>query len=137
MSRQILCDIIQPRAEELFNLMKEEIERMGLTRSLNSGIVLTGGGSLLEGMTEIAERIFDLPVRIGKPTGVGGLIDVINSPVYSTAVGLIIYGYRTREVSRAGIVLAGSRRKPLWRFQRYGLTKCFNPKPRDEAVKSL
>jgi cell division protein FtsA len=116
MSRQILSDIIQPRAEELFNLMKEEIERMGLTRSLNSGVVLTGGGSLLEGMTEIAERIFDLPVRIGKPTGVGGLIDVINSPVYSTAVGLIIYGYRTREVRRERVV---SRRKPLWRFKEW------------------
>jgi len=100
MSRQILCDIIQPRAEELFVIIKDEIERMGLSRSLNSGIVITGGGSLLEGMTEIAERIFDLPVRVGKPTGVGGLIDVINSPVYSTAVGLIIYGYRTREMKR-------------------------------------
>jgi cell division protein FtsA len=75
---------------------------------------LTGGGSLLEGMTEIAERIFDLPVRIGKPTGVGGLIDVINSPVYSTAVGLVIYGYRTREVRRDRVL---TRRKPMWRFK--------------------
>lgn len=114
MSRQILCDIIQPRAEELFMIIKDEIERMGLSRSLNSGIVITGGGSLLEGMTEIAERIFDLPVRVGKPTGVGGLIDVINSPVYSTAVGLIIYGYRTRELRRDRYI---SRRKPLWRFK--------------------
>ncbi|HSP07879.1 MAG TPA: cell division protein FtsA [Acidobacteriota bacterium] len=117
MSRQILCDIIQPRAEELFMIMKDEIDRMGLVRSLNSGVVLTGGGSLLEGMMEIAERIFDLPVRIGKPVGVGGLIDVINSPVYSTAVGLIIYGYRTREVRSGSSRLGGSRRKPLSRFK--------------------
>jgi cell division protein FtsA len=89
---------------------------MGLTRSLNSGIVITGGGSLLEGMVEIAERIFDLPVRVGKPSGVGGLIDVINSPVYSTAVGLIIYGYRTREVRRDRFQM---RRKPLWRFREW------------------
>jgi cell division protein FtsA len=119
MSRQILCEIIQPRAEELFLIMKDEIERMGLTRSLNSGVVLTGGGSLLEGMVEIAERIFDLPVRIGKPVGVGGLIDVINSPVYSTAVGLIIYGYRTREVRGGGGRYSGSRRKPLSRFKEW------------------
>lgn len=119
MSRQILCDIIQPRAEELFMIMKDEIDRMGLVRSLNSGVVLTGGGSLLEGMVEIAERIFDLPVRIGKPVGVGGLIDVINSPVYSTAVGLIIYGYRTREVRSGSGRLSGSRRKPLSRFKEW------------------
>jgi cell division protein FtsA len=114
--RQVLCEIIQPRAEELFGIMREEIERMGLTRSLN-GVVLTGGGALLEGMVEIAERIFDLPVRIGKPSGVGGLIDVINSPVYSTAVGLIIYGYRTREAS--GNRFTGIRRKPLWRLKEW------------------
>jgi len=124
MSRQILCEIIQPRAEELFLIMKDEIERMGLTRSLNSGVVLTGGGSLLEGMVEIAERIFDLPVRIGKPVGVGGLIDVINSPVYSTAVGLIIYGYRTREVRGGGSRYSGSRRKPLSRFKEW-ITEMF------------
>ena len=116
MPRQVLCEIIQPRAEELFSIMKEEIERMGLTRSLNSGIVITGGGSLLEGMVEIAERIFDLPVRVGKPSGVGGLIDVINSPVYSTAVGLIIYGYRTRELRRDRFHM---RRRPLWRVREW------------------
>ena len=116
MPRQVLCEIIQPRAEELFAIIREEIERMGLTRSLNSGIVITGGGSLLEGMVEIAERIFDLPVRVGKPSGVGGLIDVINSPVYSTAVGLIIYGYRTREVRRDRYTM---RRRPLWRFREW------------------
>jgi cell division protein FtsA len=116
MPRQVLCEIIQPRAEELFSIMKDEIERMGLTRSLNSGIVITGGGSLLEGMVEIAERIFDLPVRVGKPSGVGGLIDVINSPVYSTAVGLIIYGYRTRELRRDRFTV---RRRPLWRFREW------------------
>ena len=96
--------------------MRDEIDRMGLSRSLN-GVVLTGGGSLLEGMVEIAERIFDLPARIGKPSGVGGLIDVINSPVYSTAVGLIIYGYRTREAT--GGRLSGVRRKPLWRLKEW------------------
>lgn len=116
MSRQILCDIIQPRAEELFGIIKDEVERMGFTRSLNSGIVLTGGGALLEGMSEIAERIYDCPVRIGEPSGVGGLIDVIKSPIYSTAVGLIIYGYRTRDYRRDR---SGIRRKPLGRLREW------------------
>lgn len=116
MSRQILCDIIQPRAEELFGIIKDEVERMGFTQSLNSGIVLTGGGALLEGMSEIAERIYDCPVRIGEPSGVGGLIDVIKSPIYSTAVGLIIYGYRTRDYRRDR---SGIRRKPLGRLREW------------------
>lgn len=94
LSRQILCEIVQPRAEETFNLVHEEIKQAGYERSLNSGIVLTGGGALLQGMSEIAEQIFDLPVRVGSPVGVGGLVDVINSPVYSTAVGLLLYGHR-------------------------------------------
>src|SRR5438105_5790839 len=96
---------------------------MGLILSLNSGIVLTDGGSLLEGMIEIAERIFDLPVRIGKPSGVGGLIDVINSPVYSTAVGLIIYGYRTRDLRGSGGKInplrRGQRGGPIGRFREW------------------
>ncbi len=102
LSRQILCEIIQPRAEETFNLVHDEIKKAGYERSLNSGIVLTGGGALLEGMPEIAEQIFDLPVRRGSPTGVGGLVDVINNPIYSTAVGLLLYGHRnTASRSRA------------------------------------
>lgn len=116
-NRVLLSEIIQPRAEELFGIMREEIERMGFTRSLNSGIVLTGGGSLMEGMPEIAERIFDLPVRVGRPSGVGGLSDVVNSPIYSTAVGLIIYGYRTSDLRSAG--KAFGRRKSISRFREW------------------
>jgi len=92
MSRQILCEIIQPRAEETLNLVHEEIKAAGYEKALNSGVVLTGGGCLLEGMPEIAEQIFDLPVRRGGPGGVGGLVDVINSPIHSTAVGLVLHG---------------------------------------------
>src|SRR5207247_8096871 len=73
-----------------------EIRRAGFDRSLNSGVVLTGGGGILEGMPEIAEQIFDMPVRRGTPSGIGGLVDVVASPVYSTAVGLVLYGYRNR-----------------------------------------
>ncbi|MGB8952910.1 MAG: cell division protein FtsA [Candidatus Aminicenantales bacterium] len=91
--RQLLVDIIQPRAEEIFRLVDNDIKRMGYERSLNSGIVLTGGTALLDGLEDVAEQIFDLPVRRGEPAGVGGLTDRVNTPDFATAVGLILYGY--------------------------------------------
>jgi len=94
LSRQLLADIIQPRAEEIFRLVDSDIKRMGYDKSLNSGIVLTGGTALLEGLEEVAEEIFDLPVRRGDPSGVGGLVDRVSTPDFSTAVGLILYGFR-------------------------------------------
>ncbi len=93
LSRQILADIIQPRAEEIFRLVDNDIKRMGYEKSLNSGIVLTGGTALLEGLEEVAEEIFDLPVRRGDPMGIGGLVDRVSTPDYATAVGLILYGF--------------------------------------------
>ena len=92
MARRILSEILQPRAEEICHLLWDEIRRAGYEKSLNSGIVLTGGGSMLEGMPEIAEQIFDLPVRRGCPAGVGGLADHANNPSFATAVGLTMYG---------------------------------------------
>ncbi len=93
MSRQILADIIQPRAEEIFRLVDADIKKMGYEKALNSGLVLTGGTALLDGLEEVAEEIFDLPVRRGDPNYVGGLIDRVSTPDYATAVGLILYGY--------------------------------------------
>jgi cell division protein FtsA len=93
LSRQILSDIIQPRAEEIFRLVDGDIKRMGYEKSLNSGVVLTGGTALLEGLEEVAEEIFDLPVRRGDPTGVSGLVDRVSTPDYATAVGLILHGF--------------------------------------------
>ena len=93
LSRQLLSDIIQPRAEEIFRLIDNETKRMGYEKSLNSGIVLTGGTALLDGLEEVAEEIFDLPVRRGEPMGIGGLVDRVSTPDFSTAVGLILYGY--------------------------------------------
>jgi cell division protein FtsA len=93
LSRQILADIIHPRAEEIFRLVDNDIKRMGYEKSLNSGIVLTGGTALLDGLEEIAEEIFDLPVRRGDPSGIGGLVDRVGTPDYTTSVGLILYGY--------------------------------------------
>ena len=97
MARRILSEILQPRAEEIFHLVWDDIRRAGYEKSLNSGIVLTGGGAILEGMPEIAEQIFDLPIRRGAPTEVGGLADHVNSPTFATPVGLVLYAHRNRE----------------------------------------
>jgi cell division protein FtsA len=104
MARRILSEILQPRAEEIFHLIWDEIRRAGYEKSLNSGIVLTGGGAILEGMPEIAEQIFDLPIRRGMPTDVGGLSDHISSPAFATPVGIGLYVHRNRvvEPSRTG-----------------------------------
>lgn len=91
-SRQILGEIIEPRVEELFQLVNQEITKSGYDSVITSGIVLTGGTAIMDGMLELAEQIFNLPVRRGLPTGIGGLVDVVKSPMYSTGVGLVLYG---------------------------------------------
>jgi len=93
-SRQILGRIIEPRMEEILNMASKEVVRSGFEDLLAAGVVLTGGTSLLTGINELAEQIFDMPVRSGIPSGMGGLSDVVNSPAYATGVGLIIYGSR-------------------------------------------
>jgi cell division protein FtsA len=78
--------------EEILNLVDKEIIRSGYKELLASGVVLTGGTALLEGIVETAERILNLPVRVGYPNTVGGLSEIVKSPIYATAVGLILYG---------------------------------------------
>jgi len=94
LSRQILGEIIEPRVQEIFELVQSEIAEAGYDSLLTSGIVLTGGAVMMDGMTELAEQIFNLPVRRGIPRGIGGLVDVVSSPMYATGVGLVIYGSR-------------------------------------------
>ncbi len=101
MPRRVLSEILQPRAEEICHLLWDEIRRAGYEKSLNSGIVLTGGAALLEGMPEIAEQIFDLPVRRAAPEGVGGLADHVNSPAFATSVGVVVYTHRNQQVEPA------------------------------------
>jgi len=97
LSRQLLAEILEPRVEEIFTLVNREIVKSGFEDLIASGVVLTGGSAILPGMPELAEQIFDLPVRRGKPTGIGGLIDVVNSPIYATGVGLVKYGSRNMQ----------------------------------------
>ena len=94
LSRQILCDILEPRAEEIFTHVQEEIRQAGFERQLSSGIILTGGGASLPGMVEVAEQVFDAPVRVGGPGDVGGPAEEVTGPGYATAVGLALYGHR-------------------------------------------
>ena len=89
-SRQILGRIVAPRMEEILTLAYKEIVKSGYEDILAAGVVLTGGTALLEGITELAEQIFNMPVRRGRPTGIGGLNDVVNSPMYATGVGLVL-----------------------------------------------
>ena len=91
-SKSTLCQIIQSRVEEIFNLVNKEITRSGYKELMSSGVVLTGGTSLLEGIVETGERILDHSVRVGYPNSVGGLSEIVKSPLYATAVGLILYG---------------------------------------------
>lgn len=96
LSRQILGEILEPRVEEIFYLVHREVYRAGMEDSITSGLVVTGGSCLLEGVVDIAEAVFNLPARIGNPTGIGGLVDVVNNPMYATAVGLVLYGARSQ-----------------------------------------
>jgi cell division protein FtsA len=101
LSRQLLSEIIEPRAEEIFSLVAQELRKLGYDERIAAGVVITGGTSILDGMTDLAERVMDLPVRRGAPTDVGGLVDIVNSPMYATGVGLILYGGKHREPLRA------------------------------------
>ena len=89
--RRVLAEICEPRMEEMLALIYQEMERSGLLHYLGAGVVLTGGGALIPGCVELAEEIFQMPVRLGYPRNVGGLKDVINNPKYATAVGLLFY----------------------------------------------
>jgi cell division protein FtsA len=92
LSRQILAEIIEPRMEEIFSLVRQDISKSGYEDLIASGIVLTGGTANLEGISELAEQVFNLPVRVGVPTGVGGLVEVVKNPMYATGVGLAQHG---------------------------------------------
>ncbi len=88
----ILAEILEPRVEEIFSLLKKELFSNGLENSFPAGFVLTGGSVVLDGITELAESVFNVPVRIGEPNKIGGLKDIVKNPAYSTGVGLVIFG---------------------------------------------
>lgn len=97
LSRQILCEIIEPRVEELFGMVQQRLKKSGFEDMFASGIVLTGGAALMEGLQDAAEHYLGLPIRRGAPRHIGGLMDVVNSPIYATGVGLVLYGAENQE----------------------------------------
>jgi len=99
LARQTLAEVIEPRVEELFGLVLAELRRSGFEDLLGSGVVITGGSSKMEGMVDLAEEVFHMPVRLGVPQYIGGLHEVVRSPMYSTGVGLILFGHRNRTVA--------------------------------------
>ncbi len=100
LSRQLLAEILEPRVEEMFSLINREIIKSGYDELIASGVVITGGTAILPGMPELAEQIFNLPVRRGTPVDIGGLIDVVNSPIYASGVGLVKYGRMNSQVQK-------------------------------------
>ena len=122
MPRTVLSDILQPRVDEIFSLVRDELERCGLAETLASGMVVTGGSTILQGLPELAEEILGMPVRRGVPQGVGGLSDVVKSPIYATAVGLVLYGARKQD----GLQLSqNSERRGVWRRMRTWFAEVF------------
>ncbi len=99
-SRQILSEVIEARAREMFEMLDNELKASGLHTLISSGIVITGGAAAMDGMSELAEDIFQVPVRVGAPYGLGGLIDVVNSPKYATSTGLILYGMKSQKAGK-------------------------------------
>ncbi len=109
-SRQTLAEVCEPRYEELFRLIKAEIDHSGFRESMPAGIVLTGGGSKIVGAAELAEKVFQLPVRIGVPEHVTGLIDIVRNPCYATGVGLLLYGHEQQQQDGAALPLLAAKR---------------------------
>lgn len=115
LSRQILCEIIEPRVEELFGMVQQRLKKTGFEDMFASGVVLTGGTALMEGAQDAAERYLGLPIRRGAPRNIGGLMDVVNSPVYATGVGLVLYGAENMQASPRKFRSGGSLKR-LWKW---------------------
>ncbi|RKZ88034.1 MAG: cell division protein FtsA [Gammaproteobacteria bacterium] len=101
LARQTLAEVVEPRYEELLMLIQAELRRSGFEELLAAGVVLTGGSSKMEGVIELAEEVFHLPVRLGMPQHVGGLVDVVRNPIHATGVGLLLFGNEEEAVGQS------------------------------------
>jgi cell division protein FtsA len=107
LARQTLAEVVEPRYEELFTLVQAELRRSGFEDLCAAGIVITGGSAKMEGVVELAEEIFHMPVRLGLPQYISGLVDVVRNPIYSTGVGLLLFGYQNRAMREAEARMGG------------------------------
>jgi cell division protein FtsA len=114
MARQTLAEVIEPRYDELFTLVQAELRRSGFEDLIAAGIVLTGGSSKMEGVVELAEEVFHMPVRLGMPQNVSGLSEVVRNPIHSTGVGLLIYGHQQRFARSRPALRVASSGKSIW-----------------------
>ncbi len=113
LARQTLAEVVEPRYEELFTLIQSELKRSGYEELIAAGMVLTGGSAKMEGVIDLAEEVFHMPVRLGKPQYVAGLTDVVRNPIYATGVGLLLFGQRNHPGGAPGIA-QDSGMKNLW-----------------------
>jgi len=113
LARQTLAEVVEPRYEELFTLIQAELRRSGFEDLCAAGIVLTGGSSKMEGAVELAEEVFHMPVRLGLPQYVTGLVDVVRNPIHSTGVGFLLFGYQNRAM-RESETRMGNGFKSVW-----------------------
>jgi cell division protein FtsA len=126
LSRQMLCrDIVQPRVEEIFALIKAEITRLGCEDLLASGAVITGGATQLPGMVELGEEILGLPMRLGAPKGVGGLAEVVKTPGFATGVGLVQYGASQQAGHHVEKAVPAQDRPGIWGRFRKAISAAF------------
>jgi MreB/Mrl family cell shape determining protein len=118
LARQTLAEIVEPRYEELFGLIRDELRRAGLEEQVATGIVLTGGSAKMEGAIELAEEVFHMPVRLGIPQYVTGLSEVVSNPIHATGVGLLLYAKSNMDMQRAEApLLAGGMKNLLERMK--------------------
>ena len=117
LARQTLAEIVEPRYEELFGLVREELRRSGFEEVIAAGIVLTGGSAKMEGAIELAEEVFHVPVRLGLPQSVQGLSDVVRNPIFSTGVGLLLYARDNAMPVRRGRSLGGNAKSVIDRMR--------------------
>lgn len=113
LARHTLAEVVEPRYEELLTLVQAELQRSGYQEMLAAGVVLTGGSAKMEGVVELAEEVFHMPVRLGVPSNVSGLSEVVRNPIYSTAVGLLRYGAAQRASRRGELRISGGM-KNVW-----------------------
>lgn len=118
LSRQTLTEVVEPRYEELFGLILTELQRSDQENLIAAGVVITGGSACVKGVVELAEKVFEMPVRLGSPQGVKGLTKATSSPLYSTAVGLLLFGHENRAM-RVNVALEAAQNSPLERVKNW------------------
>jgi cell division protein FtsA len=119
MSRQTLAEVIEPRVEELYSLVQAELRRSGFEELLSSGVVITGGSAAMQGMIELGEEVFHMPVRLGLPSYAGGLSEVIRNPRYSTGVGLLMAGLSQHQRQHLEKMQSGSFKQIVGRMKKW------------------